>query len=402
MKELMRKQKKLKNLLVISSGFPDKNDKHYISIFVKEQVLALSKHFDNIYVFAPYPHNPKLITNLSGLPPSGDFKNYHQKNVHVFFPKYFDMPGKLSDGLRARRWLQMVTRIIDDGKIKFDVIHGHFTYPGGKVAQLLAMRYDKPYFVSVHENQDWLKRELSSPLKKRTDEIWHNARKVFFVNKIKADRLYKKYKNIVWLPNGVDTKTFRPIDKSIARKKLKLPLDKKILLSVGSLIPVKNYQLLIKSVALLTKNNHDICCFIIGTGSEKSRLLELIKVLSLENSIKIIPHLPNKQLPLWYNACDIYCITSRHESFGITQIEAMACGRPVVATRNGSSETIIPNYCGVITKENTVKENTKNILLTIKRQWNNKKIHQYSKEFSINQIAFKSAKIIYKEINTKK
>lgn len=389
MKELMRKQKKLKNLLVISSGFPDKNDKHYISIFVKEQVLALSKHFDNIYVFAPYPHNPKLITNLSGLPPSGDFKNYHQKNVHVFFPKYFDMPGKLSDGLRARRWLQMVTRIIDDGKIKFDAIHGHFTYPGGKVAQLLAMRYDKPYFVSVHENQDWLKRELSSPLKKRTDEIWHNARKVFFVNKIEGDKLHREYGNIEWLPNGVDTKRFRPMDMIKARHKLNLSLDKTILLSVGSLIPIKNYQLLISTVAKLAKRRPNIYCVIIGSGKERSSLIQLAKELSLQDNVIIVPQLPNNQLPQWYNASNIYCVSSKRESFGITQLEAMACGRPVVATRNGNSEFLIPSNSGVIVSDNTVQKYSIAITRALKKKWHHDSIRKYSNIFDIDAIAKK-------------
>lgn len=414
MKESKQKQKKLKNLLVISSGFPDKNDKHYISIFVKEQVLALSKHFSNIYVFAPYPHNPKLISQFTGLPPSGDFHDYcsseveigstkrelkttrtnssrstSNNKVHVIFPKYFDIPGRLSDGLRAHRWFRMISSIIDNEKLVFSAIHGHFTYPAGKVAQLLSERYDKPYFVSVHENQDWLKRELSAPLILRTREIWRRARKVFFVNKIEADKLQNRYRNIEWLPNGIDTKRFRLMDKIKTRCKLQLPLDKTILLSVGSLIPIKNYQLLISTVAKLAKTRPDIYCVIIGNGKERSFLLRLVRQLSLQDSVMIVPQLPNDQLPNWYNACDIYCVSSRRESFGITQLEAMACGKPVVATPNGGSQIIIDKGSGIISKAHDTTSFAKAVETALKKHWNSQTIIDSAKKYDKTVIAKK-------------
>lgn len=391
MKESQKKFPKLKNLLVVSSGFPDKLDKHYISLFVKKQVIALSKYFDNIYVFAPYPHNPKILAGISGLPPSRDFTSYKKNNIHVIFVKYFDAPGKAADSLRARRWLKMICSIVDSKKLKFDVIHGHFTYPGGKVAQLMSQKYGKPYFVSVHENQDWLKREVSAPLNKRTDEIWRGARKVFFVNKIEADKLHNRYKNIQWLPNGIDTKRFRPMDKIKARRKLHLSLNKKILLSVGSLIPIKNYRLLISSIAKLSKTQPDIYCVIIGNGKEKPSLLKLIRRLSLQDKVKIVSQLPNDQLQTWYNASDVYCVSSRRESFGVTQLEAMACGIPVAATPNGGSQMIVEKNCGIISKGHYPVQFAQAIEAALGKRWNNQNIlnnaNKYDEAIIAKQLA---------------
>jgi glycosyltransferase involved in cell wall biosynthesis len=61
----------------------------------------------------------------------------------------------------------------------------------------------------------------------------------------------------------------------------------------------------------------------------------------LQDFVKVINGVPNEDLPIWYNASDVFILPSYSESFGIALIEAMSCNLPVITTVNGGSEEIV-------------------------------------------------------------
>lgn len=104
---------------------------------------------------------------------------------------------------------------------------------------------------------------------------------------------------------------------------------------------MKGHKYLIEAMERLAKQRKDILCVIVGSGFLQSALEEQIKGAQLEEYVFLAGGKPHEEIPVWMNACDVFVLPSLNESFGIVQIEAMACGKPVVGTYNGGSEELI-------------------------------------------------------------
>lgn len=368
------------NVLVLTSGFPNASDSNSLSIFVKQQLVALRERLGNVTVIAPYPYNSSLTEKLSHFPPSKNFTDYKYKNISVYYPKYIDLPFGIFENIRPQRWAKIISKIIDEHDIKFDLIHAHFTYPAGAAAALLSKRYDKPYIISAHENQTWLKKNLTGPKAQWSRSIWQGANTVIRVNMADTAILKKQYPNIIHIPNGIDTHVFKPVNKSKARHKLKLPQKHKIILCVGNFFPVKNQALLVRALAKLKDQNYH--CYLIGHGPDYSDLKNLINDLGLRNNVTIVGFQKNALLPYWYSAADVLCVPSKKESFGIVQLEAMACGTPVVSNHNGSSEKIITSTSGVLSKTQTPKAYSEAIEACLAKHWKQEVVRRNAKSYS--------------------
>ena len=131
------------------------------------------------------------------------------------------------------------------------------------------------------------------------------------------------------VPIGIDPLQPDPERVSAIRQRFE---DKKLILSIGRLIPYKGYPYLIEAMALLPDDYHLV---IGGTGPLREQLEQLIQDKNLQERITLTGYIDDADLPAWFGACDCFVLTStmKTEAFGIVQIEAMSCHKPVVATR---------------------------------------------------------------------
>lgn len=108
--------------------------------------------------------------------------------------------------------------------------------------------------------------------------------------------------------------------------------ERKIIFSLGRLVGYKGFQYLVESARHLPD---DYVVVIGGTGPLRRDLEALIERWDLHNKVKLIGFVADDDLPAYYAACDLFCLSSvqKTEAFGIVQIEAMAFGKPVVATK---------------------------------------------------------------------
>ena len=146
-----------------------------------------------------------------------------------------------------------------------------------------------------------------------------------------------------YVPIGIDG--LLPDPKRIGELRTQFP-GQKLILSIGRLIPYKGYPYLIDAMALLPEHYRLV---IGGTGPLREQLEAQIQQLNLQNRISLIGYVPDADLPSWFGACDCFVLTStmKTEAFGIVQIEAMSCHKPVVATRIPQSGVSWVNEDGV-------------------------------------------------------
>ncbi|WP_462265433.1 glycosyltransferase family 4 protein [Mucilaginibacter sp.] len=148
---------------------------------------------------------------------------------------------------------------------------------------------------------------------------------------------------IVTIPCGFSTSEFYPIDKSAARKQLGLPQDQHILLQLGRMVPRKGVDNVIRSLGHL-KNAQNTCLVIVGGDSENpddinnpelNRLRRIAAEHGVTACIKFAGRKSRELLKYYYAAADIFISTPWYEPFGITPLEAMACGTPVIGSNVG-------------------------------------------------------------------
>lgn len=147
----------------------------------------------------------------------------------------------------------------------------------------------------------------------------------------------------------MDAQTFVPMSDSSFR--MKHGAEGKILiLSVSRLHPYKGLNYLIQSIEQVVSVNKDVHLVILGKGHQEASLRVLIETLHLQNYITIDTEvISNEKMPAVYASADLYVQPSVIEPFGISVLEAMACGKPVVgAAVGGMIDTVVDNQTGFL------------------------------------------------------
>jgi len=148
------------------------------------------------------------------------------------------------------------------------------------------------------------------------------------------------------IPGGVDLDHFRPsINKIEIRKRLHVPAEKFVLLTVRNLVPRMGLENLLKAMALIKNKNNNIYLAVGGEGILMRKLQELIKELNLERAVKLYGFIPEEHLRLYYQMADFFILpTIALEGFGLITVEAMACGTPVLGTPVGGTKEILNKF----------------------------------------------------------
>lgn len=395
-------------LLVVSDRFPHARDP-ISSSFVKSQVEYIKNHFGRVYVIALSPWVPKFLSRFSFMDSKGRWdgyaEDYSYDNVEVYFAKPLALPFDFSRRRRGDDSLKSAVRVIEKNKIDFDLIHAHFTMPSGYVGARLKEAYGKRLILTVHEDREWFHREMAS----KDDKIlyaWKSSDRIIRVNRAdlkEFERIGIERSKLVYLPNGFSPRLFEPVDKRKAREVLGLPQNKKILVNIAALQPYKGQKYLIRAMKRVSTEREDVLLYIVGKGSEKDHLQKEIDRCGLCDSVVLAGgDKPAQEIALWMNSCDIFVLSSLSESFGIVQIEAMACGKPVVATHNGGSEELIlDKRLGILVEPKDPQGLADAILSGLDIDWDIQHILDYASQFRWERLA-KNTTELYEEVLTEK
>jgi glycosyltransferase involved in cell wall biosynthesis len=240
-----------------------------------------------------------------------------------------------------------------------DLIHAHgHPYLSSFIAAKLAKRYSKPLVVTQHntfieyENfWDTVERVNDVAVGK---EVLKEADKIIVVSN--ATRNYvlslgADPERIAVLHNGVDLDRFKPLTgiKDEVRKRLRIPENAVVVLTVRRLVYKNGIDTLIESAEIAIKKNPRLVFLVVGQGPDFEQVKARIEQLGIENNFRLTGFVSDEDLPFYYNASDFFVLPSKSgEGLPLVALEAMACGRPVIATNVGGISEIMTKDWGKI------------------------------------------------------
>ena len=154
------------------------------------------------------------------------------------------------------------------------------------------------------------------------------------------------WRSSVMIPHGIDTRTFRPAaDRCALRRSLGLS-DSFIIGCFGRIRHQKGTDVFVDAMLGVLPRHSDVTALVMGrtTGKHQSFLQSLrdrVKQAGFEHRILFLPESPVDAMPRWYQALDLFVAPQRWEGFGVTPLEAMACGVPVIATTVGAFDELV-------------------------------------------------------------
>ena len=224
---------------------------------------------------------------------------------------------------------------------KPDVIHAHF-YSIAAIASVLKKKFDVPFVVTEHSsklNKNIL--EISKIDIKLAKKAYQNADKVIAVSNALAQNLHNNFGvNAEVIHNIVDVSNFQ----YVKREKR----DNFTFVSVGNLIQIKGFDLLIEAFAEAFKDDKSVSLKIVGDGPERNNLQNIVNQCGANDKITFLGEICREKLRDVYKESDAFVLTSRSETFGVAYIEAMTTGMPVIATACGGPNDFVNEQNGYL------------------------------------------------------
>jgi len=255
----------------------------------------------------------------------------------------------------------IISEIIHTLKIlmisKPDLIHAHWSLPQGLTGIICKKILGVSCITTVHGSDV---HGLQSPMLKALNRVVIKNSNICTANsktsaKMVSDIAGRKDTQVV--PMGVDTNLFsRSIKVDVIKKKY--GIDGDVLLFVGRLIRVKGVYYLIKALPEVLKQHPKTKLLIVGSGSEKGRLIQLCSELAIINRVVFINEVLQEDLIPLYSMANILVlpsiidVTGETEGLGVVLLEAMACRVPVIGSDvGGIRDIIIDGETGLLSKQ---------------------------------------------------
>jgi hypothetical protein len=239
-----------------------------------------------------------------------------------------------------------------------DVIHGHAPLPCGHAAMLLSRELGIPYVVSVHGLDVFSTVQVAGKAgewcRRISTRVYTSSQRVICISERVREQVIEgvgRNCRTSVVHNGVDPELFFPNSTPSS--------DSLTILSVGTLIPIKGHDLLIRAVAALAADFPQLGLEIIGEGPEKSRLHSLAHELKIAERVRFFGRQSRRQVAAALQRCTLFALPSRYEGLGCVYLEAMSAGKPVIGCRGqGIAEIIQHGANGFLVGPDNEKELT--------------------------------------------
>ena len=239
---------------------------------------------------------------------------------------------------------------------KIDIIHSHALRSFQEdIGSFVSLIKKKPFIISPHGgiNINWDYRDkIPKMVSDKTTGFFKNFLKPHYIAVTQMEiPLIKEYgandDHIHFIPHGVNTNIFKPVDASSLRKKYGTE-NSDVILYVGRIAKGKGVDKLIKILNLVLKKNKRVKLIIVGGDAGYLPIVKsLIQKYGLSKNVTLVGYISKYNLPEYYSMADLIVYPSRQEIFGLVLCEAMACGKAVIGSDiMGPSEIILNGKTG--------------------------------------------------------
>jgi glycosyltransferase involved in cell wall biosynthesis len=393
------------NVLILSNSFPNRLQPHR-GVYTEEIAVELKKKA-NITIACPLPWFPKI--KLLG-------KNHHWNiyahipreytwhNFQVFSPKHVVLP-KISTTLNLLFLICSLfpTVIRLHKSVRFDAINVHNAFPEGVAGVILGRILKIPTIVTAL-GSDINGAESSKMRLRLTTWALNLAANITAVSQELCNKMVEMgihAQKVHYIANGIDRKNFHPLQKSFCRKRLNIVENVKCLLFIGKFRKTKGLDYLIEALDILKQQGQlDFNTFLIGSGPYDNKLKGKITASGLEKRILLVGNQPHSELRYWLGACDVFCLPSLNEGMPNVVLEALACGRPVVATKVGAIPILLSDSNGKLVPPAQANSLANALHGCFKQQWEESIIVASISQFSWKKSAGEYFKIISESIDS--
>ena len=257
-------------------------------------------------------------------------------------------------------WVENAKEFFAEKELSYSFINSHY-WDAGLAGQALANHLEIPHVHTPHSIGAWKRDNMDGA----PEEL---ERKYNFRHRIREEKVVydecdllvattppqreileegeydvPRAKTCV-IPPGYDDMRFFPVSRASRRAvKRDLGLDGSIVLALGRMAHNKGYDLLARSMPVLFDRVEDAKLLLAVGSTEPSpreveqvgELKALVKDLGIQDRVLFRDYIPDEMLADYYRAADVFALSSRYEPFGMTAVEAMACGTPAVVTTEG-------------------------------------------------------------------
>lgn len=343
-------------VLVVSHLYPNEQTP-ILGSFVADQVSALRDANVDVTVVNPKPWVPPLVKFTS---PRYRYLAEHQRTprevdgVRIEPTIYAAIPRNRLFWLGGPTLAHSLARtpFLKNAHQSFDLVHAHVVLPDGFGAVKWAQRNGLPVVCTAHGNDINIDPYFNWLTLAQTKWTIRTADAMIAVSNALRQRMLQleRPRRTRVIPSGIDLNVFHPVPRDTAREQLGIPLDKSVVLFVGSLLPVKGVQYLMGALARVLQHVPNSSLVLIGEGPLRNDLQASAARLGISASITFAGRQERALIPRWMAAADLLVLPSENEGMPLVVLEAMASGLPVVASDiGGIGEALGEPAAGLLT-----------------------------------------------------
>jgi len=355
-------------------------------LFVRERMTRVAEHLPLVVVSpaAWFPFQAVIRRFRRHFRPMGP-RCEVLDGIEVHAPRWLSVPGMLKclDGWLLALGAYPTLRRIERAQ-GLDLLDAHFGYPDGYAAVLLGRWLRVPVTVTLRGNE--ARRAATPSGRRQLAKVVRRADRIFTVSdslRRLALELGAREERVQVVPNGVDSRRFRPVDPVAARRAHSLPEGVPLLITVGTLVERKGFHRVIELLPRLRRRFPGLGYVVVGgpgaEGDCEAWLRRLAEERGVAEAVYFLGSIEPAELHRALSAADVFVLATSGEGWANVLLEAMACGLPVITTDvGGNAEAVYAERLGEVVPFGEAEALARALETAVTREWDREAIRRHA------------------------